>query len=108
MPSSSFARFTPSHAAELKDLSSFPPMSKTMPTRSFPPDSSRLPRTLVQAGNVIPTTKIKSSRFRFFILLLGIIVLSLSVSSMDNLCLNFNLMHRLIRNDADQIDDMKD
>src|SRR5882724_4252876 len=51
MPSSSLARLTPSQAAALKDLSSLPPMSKTMPTRSLPPDSSRLPMTLVQAGS---------------------------------------------------------
>src|SRR5262245_44393191 len=68
MPNSFFARLTPSQAAALKDLSSFPPMSKTIPTRSLPPDSSRLPRTLVQAGNVIAAAKINNSRFRLIIL----------------------------------------
>src|SRR6185503_12591961 len=65
MPSSCLARLTPSHAAALKDLSSFPPMSKTMPTRSLPPDSSRLPRTLVHAGSASVAANKTIERYRF-------------------------------------------
>src|SRR5690242_17997124 len=42
------ARLTPTHAAALNDLSSLPPMSKTMPTRFLPPASSALPKTRLQ------------------------------------------------------------
>src|SRR5262245_29923018 len=59
------ARLTPSHAAALKDLSSFPPMSKTIPTRFSPGASSRRPKTPLQpeATRVRTASSAKLVRF---------------------------------------------